>query len=317
MQVSYHLSVTTRTIEKITVVVTVAVLGVALAAGLRGGPAALLVAALVVTVSAGVDLVLRGESRYRPTPDLFILPAALVVGAALFLPLLTSGATLVVGLALFGALLFAVLWTEHGGRVGLIAPRTAGTALAAIGYIAAFVLYAAIYQSKARSLISAPAIVLITLLLTARQLRLAQLFGPTALDQPPAPGQPTLPVKSAPPAHVAQSAPHEQPATSLPSAAAESSRHLRLREGAAWRRTLVYAAVAALAAGEITWALNYWPINGLLGGAFLLAAFYFLTGIFTQQLLQRLSARVVAEYGTVAVAAVLLIAVAGLVRRGA
>src|SRR5436189_236472 len=102
----YYPPVTARTLEKITIVVTVAVLGVALAASVRSVAAVPLLVALVVTVCAGLDLVLRGEARYHPTPDLFILPAALVVGATLFLPLLASGAAIVAGLAVFGALLF-------------------------------------------------------------------------------------------------------------------------------------------------------------------------------------------------------------------
>src|SRR5919108_493473 len=165
-------TLTTRTLEKIAAVLLVAVLGVALAVQVRALPALPLVVALVITVSAGLDLVLRGEARYRPTPDLSILPAALVVGAVLFLPLLASGTSIVVGLAILGGLLFTVFWAEHSLRLGLIPPRTGETALAVIGYAAAFVLYTAIYQSKTRSLISAPAIVLVTFLLAARQLRL-------------------------------------------------------------------------------------------------------------------------------------------------
>ena len=254
---------TARALEKMTVVVTVAVLGVALAVGVRTAPATLLVLALVVTVSAGMDLVMRGEARYRPTLDLFILPTALVVGAVLFLPLLSNGAAIVAGLAIFGGLLFAVFWMEHGVRVGIV-PRVAGeTALTIVGYVAAFVLYAAIYQAKARSIISGPAMITITFLLALRQLRLALAAEPTA-----------------------------------------------------WGRTLASASAIALAVGEITWALNYWPLNGLLGGAFLLTAFYFMSGILAHHLQARLSWRVVAEFGTVAAAGVLLIALTSIAQRG-
>jgi Protein of unknown function (DUF5656) len=257
-----------RTLEKITVVVAVAVLGVALAVNVRSPLVVLLVGALVVTVSAGLDLVLRGEARYRPTPDLFILPAALVVGAVLFLQLLSSGATIVLGLAVFGGLLFAAFWAEHRLRRGPADPHLATTLLRVVSYVAAFVLYAAIYQSKARTLFSAPAIVVITLLLAARQFRLAREDDDVA-------------------------------------------------EATPWSRTLIYAAAVALATGEISWALNYWPLNGLFGGAFLLSASYFLIGVLSLCLSGRLSRRQVAEYGAVAVAGTLLIAVAGLLRRGA
>jgi hypothetical protein len=266
---------TARTIEKITIVVAVTVLGVALAINVRAAPAALLVAALVFTVSAGMDLVLRGEARYHPTADLFILPAALVVGGVLFLQLVSTGPVIVTGLAVFAGLLFTVFWAEHSIRLGLADRRAAETALTAIGYVAAFVLYTAVYQSKARSLISAPAIIAITLLLAGRQFRLAQeAMEPEA----PTPRRSFLP---------------------------------------AWPRTLLYAVVVALAAGEITWALNYWPLNGLFGGAFLLSAFYFLVGVLSHYLQNRLTSRLVLEYGSVAAAGILVISIAGLLRRGA
>jgi hypothetical protein len=264
-----------RTLEKITVVVAVAVLGIALAVNVPPPFVALVLVALVVTVSAGLDLVLRGEARYRPTPDPLVLPAALVFGAVLFLQLLSSGAAIVAGLVVTGALLFAVFWAEHRLRRSPPDPRLATTVLSVVGYGAAFVLYAAVYQAKARTIISAPAIVLITLLLAARQLRLS---GEAAA--PPSP--PTM-----------------EPADDRPP----------------WPRVLLYAAAAALATGEITWALNYWPLNGLFGGAFLLSAFYFLIGVLSHHLQGRLTPRLLAEYGTVAATGTLLIAYAGLVHR--
>ena len=263
---------TARTVERISVVVVVAVLGAALAVNVHGAPVALLLAALVVTVCAGLDLVLRGEARYHATPDLFILPAAVVTGGVLFISLLASGVAIVVGLALLGGLIFAVFWAEFaslGGRARLEAHerRAPETVLAGIGYIAAFLLYAAIYQSKTRSLFSAPAIIMVTLLLALRQLRM-----------------------SATPDGVPQS-------------------------GNRWSRTALYGAVVALAAGEITWALNYWPLNGLLGGAFLLAVFYFLVGLFSLLARGAVSARALIEYGAVCGASVAAITAAGLLRR--
>jgi hypothetical protein len=232
----------------------------------RGAPVALLLAALAITVSAGMDLVLRGEARYHPTPDLFILPAALVVGGVLFISHLASGIAIVAGLAALAALLFVVFWAEVVSLSGrarreVAERRVPEAALVVIVYVTAFLLYAAIYQSKTRSLFSAPAIIVVTFLLALRQLRLA-----------------------------ADSAP-------LPQA-------------------LVFAGVVALAAGEVTWALNYWPLNGLLGGAFLLASFYFLIGIFTHHLQGRLTRRLLAEYGAISAASVVAITLAGLLRRG-
>src|SRR6266508_5810282 len=116
---------TARTVERISVVVVVAILGAALAVNVRGAPVALLLAALVVTVCAGLDLVLRGEARYHPTPDLFILPAAVITGGVLFISLLGSGVAIVAGLAVLGGLIFAVVWAEFaalGGRARLELP---------------------------------------------------------------------------------------------------------------------------------------------------------------------------------------------------
>jgi hypothetical protein len=333
--------VTSRTLEKITVVIAVAVLGMAPAVGigeLRAAPAILLVAALVVTVSAGMDLVLRGEARYRPTADLFILPGALVVAGALFIPLLPSGGAIAAGLAGFGALLFVVFWAEHRLRVGGADHRMPAMALTLTGYVAAFVLYAAIYQAKTRSLISAPAIVLVTMLLAARQLRLAQeaqvaeaLGAAGAVPEPnhaelvgaaAAAGPPAL-LTAVAPSSTGERAGDLETARAATASTGRTSTELRaLRMGArqqhalmpGWPRTLVYASVVALAAGEVTWALNYWPLNGLFGGAFLLSVFYFLVGVLRDHLQSRLTLRTLVEYGAVCAIGAVLIGVAGLLR---
>jgi hypothetical protein len=302
--------VTSRTLEKITVVVTVAVLGVALAASVRAAAAIPLVVALVVTVSAGMDLVLRGETRYHPTPDVFILPAALVVGAVLFLPLLSSGAAIVAGLAVFGGLLFAVLWVEYALRDDQISLANGEMLLTVGGYAAAFLLYAAIYQLKTRTLFSAPAIVLATFLLAARQLRIAQLISSGASETTALTDRyPALTSKAA-----AAAAPPVAATTET-----SSFRVIAPPRGHAiapgWPQVLVYSGVVALATGEITWALNYWPLNGLLGGAFLLACYYFLAGTLSLHIQNRLTSRLLAEYATVAATGSLLIAAAGLFRR--
>jgi hypothetical protein len=303
---------TTRTVEKISVVVVVAVLGAALAVNVGGAPVALLIVALAITVSAGMDLVLRGEARYHPTPDLFILPVALVVGGVLFISLLATGIAIVIALAALGTLLFAVFWAEFsclqprparsvGGledeageaakEAALLPPRNrpsaperrgAEIALAVIGYVSAFVLYTAVYQSKTRSLFSAPAIIAISFMLAARQLRLAH-----------------EPAKPNAEAEDDETAPADNP------------------DAPNWPRTLIYSAAVALAAGEVTWALNYWPLNGLMGGAFLLAVFYFLIGMFSQHLQRRLTGRLVLEYGLVSAVGMVLITAAGLLHRGA
>jgi hypothetical protein len=64
--------------------------------------------------------------------------------------------------------------------------------------------------------------------------------------------------------------------------------------------TAVYAAVVALLLGQLTWALNYWPLSGLRGGLLLLLLFYVLTGLIVQLFSGRFSRQVVLEYAAVA-----------------
>ncbi|HEX2185006.1 MAG TPA: hypothetical protein VHN78_05825, partial [Chloroflexota bacterium] len=128
-------------------------------------------------------------------------------------------------------------------------------------------------------------------------------------------------------ARLAQASPYdagasraEPPRPAQPDGAAGRGPERRHPSNGPWSpgmKTILYAAVVALATSEITWALNYWPVNGLFGGAFLLSGFYFMVGILSHHLQQRLSGRLVAEYGTVALAGSLLIAIAGLMRRAA
>ena len=295
-----------RTVEKIVVVVAVVVLGVALSLGVTGLPLAGLATALVFTVSAGLDLVMRGEARTRSQPEQFVLPTAVVLGALLFLPLLPTGALFVVGLGAFACVLFVVLWTEWAMARGAIGRERGETTLALIGYVTAFILYGAIYQMRARSLISASAIVAISFLLAARHLRLTEVAFP---DRTPDPGSAPDPASLSVPERLRLSGRFTATPEVTP-----SGRHLTLAPS--WRRTLMYAGVTGIGVGEVTWALNYWPLNGLQGGAFLLAVYYFTTGILTYALHTRLTKRVTLEYGFIALVGLVVLAVVGLSPRG-
>ena len=68
-----------------------------------------------------------------------------------------------------------------------------------------------------------------------------------------------------------------------------------------------YALIIGLVLGEITWALNYWPLPGLTGGLLLLLGFYVMVGLAIQGLLRRLTPRVLLEFGAVAAVSLLLI----------
>ncbi len=82
---------------------------------------------------------------------------------------------------------------------------------------------------------------------------------------------------------------------------------LRSGEGvgiSAWR----LAAIAGLVVAETTWALNYWPVSGLVGGALLLLSFYVFTGLLVAIQEGGLERRLLVEYGTVGIAGFVAIA---------
>ena len=246
-----------RSLTPMAILVVIALGGMVLVTRVSNWLAVLLVLVLMVVVSAGFDLILRGAGRDRPSWDQLILPNLLIVGTALFLRLVASGGGVAIGLALFGALLVLVAWAEQHYWLNATDHQWSTLALIVISYVVVFALYAAIYQLKVRTLFNAPAIVTITFLMAVRLFRLTDDLLP----------------------------------------------YLRLAP---------YAAFAALVVGEVTWALNYWPLNGLLGGAFLLTVLYFLVQVLGQHLTGRLTPRTLAEHGAVSLFAAALILWRGL-----
>jgi len=73
-------------------------------------------------------------------------------------------------------------------------------------------------------------------------------------------------------------------------------------------RRLIYGLVGGVILGEITWALNYWPLTGWTGGAVLLIAFYLVAGLILAQVRDGLRRRDVLEYGLSAAAMFALVA---------
>jgi hypothetical protein len=76
-------------------------------------------------------------------------------------------------------------------------------------------------------------------------------------------------------------------------------------------RTLIYAAICGLLLGEATWALNYWGVGGIAGGALLVLIFYFFTGLAQQRLLNRFGRPILIEYGLVGSVALIVLASQG------
>jgi hypothetical protein len=73
-------------------------------------------------------------------------------------------------------------------------------------------------------------------------------------------------------------------------------------------RRLIYGLVGGVVLGEITWALNYWPLTGWTGGAVLLIAFYLVAGLILAQVRDGLRRRDLLEYGFSAAAMFALVA---------
>lgn len=73
------------------------------------------------------------------------------------------------------------------------------------------------------------------------------------------------------------------------------------------RQAIVYAAVIGLALGQCLWALNYWRATPLLAGLILVLIYYGLTGIAQQHEQGVLNWRVLAEFGLVVLAGLIII----------
>lgn len=78
-------------------------------------------------------------------------------------------------------------------------------------------------------------------------------------------------------------------------AALEVLRSGRVAREPSWR----LSAVVALVIAQGTWAISFWPVSGLIGGALLLLAFYVLTGLLSAAQEGGVDRRVLMEYGTV------------------
>lgn len=71
---------------------------------------------------------------------------------------------------------------------------------------------------------------------------------------------------------------------------------------------LIYGLIVGGLLGQITWALNYWPLlPGLTGGLLLLLSFYLAVGIAQQSLQERLTRRVLLEFALFGILALGLI----------
>jgi hypothetical protein len=129
------------------------------------------------TACVGTDQVLRSHPRISMRdvgPAVFVLPSLTVLGAALFLrlPNLGRGLPLAAGLVASGSVLATALYAEYltydqsGRRY-----REARLLLSLIAYVMGFVLFAAIFAPKFRSILSATAILVTSALIAAELFR--------------------------------------------------------------------------------------------------------------------------------------------------
>jgi hypothetical protein len=210
-------------------------------------------AGTLLAFAAGA-LVGRFAPRHRPdTTSLAPQPTGAGVPTAPLLPAVTafSGVLLVsiyhdqtvlvtapalIGLALLLELIARYHLNDPLGRVR----RLARTAHVLLTHGVAFLVLAAIYLNKVRSLLSATTVALLACLLL-----------------------------------------------------------LQIADGERFpaERRLIYALAGGVILGEITWALNYWPLTGWTGGALLLIAFYLLAGLILAQVREGLRRRDLLEYG--------------------
>jgi hypothetical protein len=217
---------------------------------------AILLAALT---AAGVNSIVRQHPRVHLADTryiliLWILPATIVVTATLllsFADVRAYGVYALLLVVLAGALLVAAILGQYITiDLNDRAYSAARLGVNLIVYFVAWILFAAVYNLKVRSLFSAPAIGMASGLLALELLRSSE---------------------------------------------------------AAFTRTWLYAVLIGLVMSEMMWALNYWNLSGLMGGALLLIFFYALTGILQQYLWERLNRIVLIEFTFTVVGAIVLL----------
>jgi len=214
----------------------------------------LLVVWTIALVCTGANVILHRHTsdKGRPTYISWILPgtfAGLATYALSRVSFLLPA--WLVGLGLMGVGLAATISAEcRAASPESRAYPLARLALNVLAYLLAFVMFAVIFQSRSRSLVSATFTLLTAVLLSLDLLSVVD-----------------VPIE----------------------------------------RVLLFAGIVGLVVGESTWALNYWLINGWIGGVLLLLVFYVVTNLSYQHLLGRLTILSLLEFGGVALAVFVIV----------
>ena len=213
---------------------------------------------LLVTVltCAGVAQLVRDHPRVRRgevkrTFSFLILPAITVIVAAQLLINITDTPLWILSLIVIAAVLWLTFLAEYAvvDPEGPVASR-ARLFLTALTYLLAVLLFGLIWNTRARSSISAT----LTLLVVAG----------LAFD-------------------------------------------LLYATGAKPSRVLIFSMSIGLVLAEGNWAINYWRSNVFIAAVAQLLAFYALIGLAGQHLLDRISRRVLIEFGVVMIMVLLLL----------
>lgn len=183
------------------------------------------------------------------------LPMAMTIIITMILPRMPTPLIQVLALLLtamlFILVFFALYLSVEPGQQGF---RRSRLVLNVLTYGAAVALFLFVYQSRARSLVSATLVTITATLLAVELLRSSTTQTGTVMS---------------------------------------------------------YGAIVGLILGQVTWALNYWPLPNLSAGLLLLLIFYVLVSLAQHGLQGRLTSRVVAEFLVVTVAALVLIGLFG------
>jgi hypothetical protein len=193
-----------------------------------------------------------------------LVPALLVGGFTLFIQIFDNGIVQTLIIALAALSFAAIYWAQlHSIEVGDRFFGLAQTILNVISHLCAFLLFAAIYGLKTRSLVSATAVGLVTFLLVLELL------------------------------------------------SRDTAWHRAMNIAVEGRRSTItlLSLVCGLLLAELTWGLNYWAaLSTLLGGAFLLVAFYVVYGLVSHYVDHKLNRQTILEFslvGMVGMAAIL------------
>jgi hypothetical protein len=236
----------------------------------------LMTVALASVAGTGAVWLRRAEARVESggaVPDVrlgrivvpteVVLPSMLAAGFALILQIFESGVVQALVLSIAAVSFAAVFWAQThtvGTRDRYLA--LSQSVLNVLSHLAAFLLFSIIYGLKARALVSASAVGLVTTLLML-ELLLRDVAWRKAVQQQ----------------------------------AVRSS----------WNIVLLASAAGVIMA-ELTWGLNYWAaLTTLVGGAFLLVAFYVLYGLMSHYVEEKLDRQTFIEFGTVGAVAMLVI----------